>query len=415
MIRILSTYLAAALISCLVALAIGEGAARWFLPAPQIVTVQPAADLAERRAQELGQHLVLDIPNHPEQAKHHFYRMTLAGRRMRANTAAVVENHSMSGRRIEIRTNSIGYRNREIGPKRGTRLLFLGDSITLGAYLPEEETFVRRIEELAQSEGRHWETINSGVSGISLKTELAILHETGIALEPDVVVLGFYLNDFQESPGVYVQQMPWIAEQSYLFHHLLKGFYSKVPDYRASAYSDSADIIARGADFRVAMPKDLWHMHEMAAERIALWRAEFAEQKRNASGADRAFYERVRASFDDWGGVWSPHVWEALEPLFGELKRLSKERGFRVVVLCFPVLDQVVSERVYDEPQRRLAKLAADMGMGYLDLLPVLRRQSDPRGLFYDHCHHTPRGNEVVAEAVYAFLKNVTVGSAESQ
>ena len=404
--RIVWTYIAAAIFSCLVALVVGEVATRLLLPAPQIVTVQPAADLAERRAQEQGQHLVLDIPNHPEQAKHHFYRMTLAGRRMRANTAAIIENHSMSGRRIEIATNSIGYRNREIGAKQGTRLLFMGDSITLGAYLPEEETFVRRVETLAQGEGRNWETINSGVSGISLKTELAILHETGLALEPDVVILGFYLNDFQESPGVYVQQMPWIAQQSYLFHYLLKGFYIEVPDYRASAYGDSAEIIARGEGFRVAMPKDLWHMHELAAERIALWRGEFDEDKRDASGEDKAFYERVSASFDDWGGVWSPHVWDAIEPLLGELKRLSEERGFRVVVLCFPVLDQVVSERVYDDPQRRLAKLAGEMGMKYLDLLPVLRAQDDPHGLFYDHCHHTSRGNAVIAEAVYAFLKS---------
>jgi hypothetical protein len=404
--KIIWTYIAAAIFSCFVALAVGEGVARLLLPPPQIVTVQPAADLAERRAQEQGQHLVLDIPNHPEQAKHHFYRMTLAGRRMRANTAAIIENHSMSGRRIEIETNSIGYRNREMGAKQGMRLLFLGDSITLGAYLPEEETFVRRVETLAQSEGRNWETINSGVSGISLKTELAILYETGLALEPDVVVLGFYLNDFQESPGVYVQQMPWIAEKSFLFHYLLKRFYIEVPDYRASAYSDSADIIARGEGFRVAMPKNLWQMHETAAERIAQWRGEFDREKRGASVVDRAFYERVSASFDDWGGVWSPHVWDAIEPLFGELKRLSEERGFRVIVLCFPVLDQVVAERVYDEPQRRLAKLAADMGMGYLDLLPVLRGQDDPRGLFYDHCHHTSRGNAVIAEAVYAFLKS---------
>ncbi|MGY8827750.1 MAG: SGNH/GDSL hydrolase family protein [Candidatus Latescibacterota bacterium] len=397
--RILWNYLAAALFSGVIAIAIAEMVARLVLPPPQIVTVQPALDLTDRRENEKWQHLVLEIPSSPEQAKQHFYRMTLAGRRMRANTTAVVENHSMSGRHIEIHTNSIGYRNREIGPKQGTRLLFLGDSITLGAYLPEEETFVRQVEQRAQAQGRGWETINSGISGISLKTELAILHETGLALEPDIVVLGFYLNDFQESPGVFVQQMPWVVQRSFLFHYLLKSFYIEVPDYSPSTFVTDSN------NPRVSMPRDMWRMHELAAERTASWRAEFDKTKEGLSGEEGSFYARVSTSFDDWGGVWSPHTWEVLEPLFGELKRLGHERGFRVVVLCFPVLDQVVAERVYDEPQRYLAKLARDMGMEYLDLLPVLREQDDPRGLFYDHCHHTSRGNTVIAEAVYSFLK----------
>ena len=52
----------------------------------------------------------------------------------------------------------------------------------------QEETFVRRVESLAAAAGRKWETINAGVSGISLKNELAILQETGLALEPNIVL-----------------------------------------------------------------------------------------------------------------------------------------------------------------------------------------------------------------------------------
>jgi hypothetical protein len=114
----------------------------------------------------------------------------------------VIENHSLSKRRIEIRTNSLGYRNPEIGEKRGLRVLFLGDSVAFGDFLPEEETFVRLVESKARAEGENWEVINAAVGAVSLENELAILKETGIGLEPDVVVLGFYLNDFLESPGV---------------------------------------------------------------------------------------------------------------------------------------------------------------------------------------------------------------------
>src|SRR4030095_3070249 len=113
----------------------------------------------------------LSVPRHPEQAT--LYVETPTGRRLRADTHLRIENHDLSKRTIDIVTNSIGYRNREIGPKTGTRILFLGDSITFADYQPEDETFVRQIEMLARQQGENWETINAGVGAVSLATELA--------------------------------------------------------------------------------------------------------------------------------------------------------------------------------------------------------------------------------------------------
>ena len=102
------------------------------------------------------------------------------------------------------KTNSLGYRNREIGPKEGERILFLGDSITLGLAVNEPYTYVRQVETLARADGLSWETINAGVDGLGTNGELAVLSETGLSVSPDVVVLGFYHNDFLESPGIYL-------------------------------------------------------------------------------------------------------------------------------------------------------------------------------------------------------------------
>jgi len=82
--------------------------------------------------------------------------------------------------------------------------------------VPEEETFVRRIEELSRSAGEPIETINSAVPGIGLESELAILLETGVETEPDVVVLCFYLNDALPSPGVRILPVPRVLEWSRL-------------------------------------------------------------------------------------------------------------------------------------------------------------------------------------------------------
>ena len=66
------------------------------------------------------------------------------------------------------------YRNREISSKTKPRVLFLGDSITFGDYLPEEETFVRRVETLSANGARPLETVNAGIGAIGLQNALSI-------------------------------------------------------------------------------------------------------------------------------------------------------------------------------------------------------------------------------------------------
>ena len=153
---------------------------------------------------------------------------TERGFRHRPNSEVVIKNHPYSPQALlSFKTNSIGYRNREIGPKTGRRILFLGDSITFGLGMPEENTFVRLVEDQARQRGENWETINSAVKGLGMNAELAILTETGLALQPDLVVLDFYLNDFQESPGIYLTRLPGILNQSRLAHKLTNVFRSE--------------------------------------------------------------------------------------------------------------------------------------------------------------------------------------------
>jgi hypothetical protein len=348
------------------------------------VRVQRAAAFEKRVAWERSTPAVFELAEHPEGGG--LYVETRTGRRLRANARAVIDNHALSGRRIEISTNAIGYRNREIGPKRGTRILFLGDSITFGDYLPEEETFVRRVESLARDRGADWETINAGVGAISLENELAILHETGLDLEPDVVVVGFYLNDFHESPGVHVTRLPDPLNRSRLLQYIASRWdTNRATRGRARADERDAELQRWLADFDAA------------------WPAIRGDHRRDK----RAFNGAIRRNFRDWGGAWSEHAWHRMEPLFVELKRLSEERGFELFLLAFPVDLQVSAPYLYDAPQQRLAELARELEIGMLDLLPVLRSKYELAGpdLFYDQCHHTPLASESIAHAITDFLE----------
>jgi hypothetical protein len=314
------------------------------------------------------------------------YVDTPSGRRLRPNATLLIERHAVSGMSVEIRTNALGYRNREVGEKKGRRVLFIGDSITFADYLSEDESFVRQVETIARGHGLDWETINAGVGAVSLKTELAILLETGLALEPDVVVLGWYLNDFLDSPGVEVHPVGGLARHSRLVFAL---------------WSLGGPKPTRGRADDSVLP-------------LSQWRDQWKQNDHPllaTNAARESFYRDVEESFFDWGGAWSPDAWEVMNPLLEELVRLSERHDFKLVWLAFPSRQQVEAGFDTSQPQQQLAHTARRLAVPLLDLLPVLRdlQRKGEGPLFYDQCHHTPRGSRLLAETIFAWLQR-TIG-----
>ncbi|HYW73829.1 MAG TPA: GDSL-type esterase/lipase family protein [Pyrinomonadaceae bacterium] len=90
--------------------------------------------------------------------------------------------------------NSLGLRGREIGPKQRFRILLLGDSFTYGLGVNDTQTFASRLESLTGSE-----TINAGDPGTGTDYALRFYETLGRQLAPDVVILCFFSNDFQDN------------------------------------------------------------------------------------------------------------------------------------------------------------------------------------------------------------------------
>lgn len=95
------------------------------------------------------------------------------------------------------RTNSHGQRDRERTlrkPEGVRRVLLLGDSVVEGYGLPESQTISRRLEELFKDGTT--EVLNFGVSAYCTRAEIELLEVKGLRFDPDVVVLVFVENDF---------------------------------------------------------------------------------------------------------------------------------------------------------------------------------------------------------------------------
>ena len=143
--------------------------------------------------------------------------------------------------------------------------MFLGDSITFGLGMPEENTFVRLVEDQARQKGGNWETINSAVKGLGMDAELAILTETGLALQPDLVVLDFYLNDFQESPGIYLTRLPGVLNQSRLAHKLTMEAWLEEMARLARQHKFQLVLVA----FPVNIQVELEHLFDYPQQRLS--------------------------------------------------------------------------------------------------------------------------------------------------
>jgi lysophospholipase L1-like esterase len=132
---------------------------------------------------------------------------------------------------VPIRTNSRGLRERELPlakPAGTRRVVFLGDSVTFGAGVRDDEPFPRLLESSVNSAGGGpVETVNTGVVGYNTIQELARLEQAGLPYQPDTVVLTFVVNDLLETFSIFDHQYDptgllanskvWLRRNSYLY------------------------------------------------------------------------------------------------------------------------------------------------------------------------------------------------------
>jgi len=113
---------------------------------------------------------------------------------------------------VYYRTNSAGFRGREYArpkPPGVFRIVVVGDSVTMGAGVAEEEAYPARLEQMLNAPGGTvtYEVLNLGVSGLNARAVVDRLEQVGLPYDPDLVVYGYTLNDI-EGPAYRRSQVP---------------------------------------------------------------------------------------------------------------------------------------------------------------------------------------------------------------
>jgi lysophospholipase L1-like esterase len=101
-----------------------------------------------------------------------------------------------------IRVNSLGYRQDEFDPHKSTqrRILVIGDSFTFGYGVEEPDTYPRVLERELNKDGNGnvslpIEVVNAGVPTWWTDAYYLYLKERGLALEPDLILLGLFMGN----------------------------------------------------------------------------------------------------------------------------------------------------------------------------------------------------------------------------
>ena len=103
---------------------------------------------------------------------------------------------------VPVRINNLGFRDsRDYALEKppGTfRILVLGDSVTFGHGATFETTYPFLVEQKLRQwrPDVEWQVWNLGVPGYNTRQELTYLQEVGPAFQPDLIVVGFYPNDY---------------------------------------------------------------------------------------------------------------------------------------------------------------------------------------------------------------------------
>lgn len=145
---------------------------------------------------------------------------------IRAFSAAAVESDPTLSHRlkpqVEVTVNRIHYRTSRLGtrgpdPREAPpshRVLVLGDSVTMGWGVAEEETWPARVERAMDGDV---EVINAAVLGWGVEQYVARFLELAPRLAPDTVLVGYFPNDPAGTEAV-ARSRPWFRSE--LLHRL---------------------------------------------------------------------------------------------------------------------------------------------------------------------------------------------------
>jgi hypothetical protein len=313
--------------------------------------------------------------------------------------------------------NSSGFRTHEYSCSRqpGFRVVALGDSFTYGA-VPYRQTWPVQLEsQLRTRQGRQdgVEVISLGVPGVGPQFTLRMWELEGKRLQPDVVVLGFFVgNDLIEEGGRQLHD----NDSGFLVEHSLTvrafrnawrllggGMAGRDPRPGAGAKGGALEPAAFGVEVK-GWSKTIDPLRPTLQE-TAYGKVEWQRMAICLRSNRHLTVQRVNV----------------VGPILEELDRSVRAAGARLLVLLIPdefqVEDDLSStllemhgvasgEYVRALPQKLLTAYLESRGISFIDVLPKFRTTAASKRLYLVRdSHWNAAGNRLAARMIVRYIE----------
>jgi lysophospholipase L1-like esterase len=301
-----------------------------------------------------------------------------------------MKNHNWF-RPYHISINSQGLRGSEfaVNKKNNLRILVLGDSITFGIYVEDDETFCRLLEREAREKGIPLEVLNGGIGGYSPKIELLWFCSKGIFFEPDIVILVLFVGN--DVKGELREVGDFMVRNGLLYYR------GRMGNDEEEAPTNNIYYWFRARRIYQFICHKYWRlkkMFEMQGKEGFLFSEMF---ERKGFPKEEEAYDRLMSSIRGLG-------------------KMCQEKDIGFLMVLVPTYEQVYSDELnirerskYDmkRPNRRIVAMAWSEGIPVLDLLETndFRVKKDLY-LPLERIHLSVEGHRVVAENLYTFLRD---------
>jgi len=286
-------------------------------------------------------------------------------------------------------TNSHGFNDIEHDKEKSPnnyRILSIGDSFAFGV-VPYEFNYNTILRRLLKESGYSAEVINMGIPGAAPRNYYAILETEGGALQPDLVIVSFFVgNDFEAvDPG-----RSW---QSYSFV--------------VSLLKYLADVAGK-TNFTP------WNVGEV-----------YDDSKKSFTDEDYDILEMRRSWVFKKDNPLYQKMYDMTVNDIKLIYELCKKVNSKLVIAIIPDELQInlalrkralslahssQDEYDFEQPNRMLAGSLKELGITYIDLLPALRRESRSEAVYKPNdSHWNLKGNAVAAHELSAFLRENSV------
>jgi lysophospholipase L1-like esterase len=290
-----------------------------------------------------------------------------------------------------VRVDSNGFRSVGVDSKNFlgapgiTKILCLGDSITFGLFVNDEDSYPYRLQSLIEKNGKQAIALNAGVGGATLPDYLYYLRHKGLILHPDVVILNFCYNDVQDigskKAPVY-QQM--IDENKFSLSRKLK----------------LMKMMRMFRHFEVAYRYHRWMQKTDDPRRREIYERDSKDLEDILYVAGEYFGPMVKNQFDEK----LKEKWSQFFVLLGETIDLLSKENIRFLYVLYPDI-YTLFDRGNGYYQDTLIEFLKARGVDYIDLRTVFKPRRDEFLSLYNHLprdfHLSGKGNQIFAEEVY--------------